>query len=154
MKKNFPLSRFNRLFPDEDSCLQTLANLKYKNGISCKRCRRVTTHYRVRGRRAYQCRKCRNQTHPLKDTIFEHSSTPLRTWFLAIFLMTYASSTITTRQLSEELSVTYKTAWRMKAQINELLRQNRGNLMPGKEEKVFKWIFLNKLELKVVQKQG
>lgn len=154
MKNNFPLSRFTRLYPDEDSCLQAIANLKYKNGILCNKCRKVTTHYKVRSRKAYQCKECRTQTHPLKGTIFAKSPTPLNKWFLAIYLMTFASSSITTRQLSAELEVTYKTAWRIRAQITELLRQNRGNLMPGKDEKVFKWIFLNKLELKVVQKQG
>jgi hypothetical protein len=67
--------------------------------------------------------------------------------------MTQTRGNITAKQLQNELVVTYKTAWRMKKMIYKLMEQNNGDLLEKKDQKIFKWTFLNKLELKVVNKQ-
>ena len=54
----------------------------------------------------------------------EKSSTPLRSWFYAMFLMASTRCGISAKQLERELGVTYKTAWRIFKQIRSMLTDN------------------------------
>jgi transposase-like protein len=58
---------------------------------------------------------------PMAGTIFEKSSTSLRLWFYAMYLMGSTRCGISAKQIQRETGVTYKTAWRMFRQIRSLL---------------------------------
>ena len=64
------------------------------------------------------------QMYPLAGTIFEKSSTPLKSWFYAMYLMASTRTGISAKQLERELGVTYKTAWRMFKQIRSILAED------------------------------
>ena len=85
----------------------------------------MTRHHRLTGRKAYSCQECRTQVYPLAGTIFAKSSTPLKSWFYAMYLMASTRTGISAKQLDRELGVTYKTALRMFRQIRDLM--NEGN---------------------------
>ncbi|MCI0794241.1 MAG: IS1595 family transposase, partial [Chloroflexi bacterium] len=53
----------------------------------------------------------------------DHSSTPMRLWFYAMFLMASTRCGISAKQLERELGVTYKTAWRIFKQIRSMLTE-------------------------------
>jgi transposase len=152
MKEQFGISNMSYLFPTDDACLEEIKILKFPRGINCKYCKKITKHYKIKNRKAYSCEYCRNQIYPLKDTIFEKSSTPLRYWFFAIYLMTKTWGRIPIIDLQRELGVTYKTAWRMSKEIKNLMAQNNGDLL-SESRKVFSWNIFNALEFKVVQKK-
>ncbi len=115
------LAEFNADFPDDAACLEWLKNYLYPDGIFCQTCQRVTKHHRVASRPSYSCDYCGRHVHPTVGTIFERSSTPLKVWFHAIYLIASSPSHVTVRQLQQETGVTYKTAWRMYHQIRRLL---------------------------------
>jgi transposase len=153
MDSQLSLSKFNCLFPSDEACLQEIARLRYPQGIYCETCRETTGHYKIANRPAYSCTFCRHQVYPLTGTIFEKSSTKLRIWFFALYLMTHTRAQISVKQLQRELGVTYKTAWRMYNQIYLLMGQNNGDLLTDTEDKIKKWIFFNKIEIKVAYKK-
>jgi transposase-like protein len=61
---------------------------------------------------------------PMAGTIFEKSSTSLRTWFYAMYLMGSTRCGISAKQIQRETGVTYKTAWRIFKQIRSLLSES------------------------------
>jgi transposase-like protein len=102
-------------------CLEWLKNYLYPDGIFCKTCEKITKHHKVASRRSYSCQVCGHHVHPTADTIYHKSSTPLRLWFYAVYLMASTRCGISAKQLERELGVTYKTAWRMFKQIRTML---------------------------------
>lgn len=154
MSSDFTFSAFVSRFPDDDACLEEIKKLRYQNGVVCNRCKKKTKLYKIQGRTAYACKFCRDQSYPLAGTIFEKTTTPLRIWFYAFFLMTHTRAGISIKQLQRELGVTYKTAWKIFSQTRMLMAQNGGDLLAGTvENNVLKWTFFNKFEIKVVEKK-
>jgi transposase-like protein len=116
---------FDRDFPNDDACLEQIKEQRFPGGITaCVKCEQPRKHYRVRGRTAYACDHCGNHIYPLAGTIFEKSSTSLRTWFHAMYLMGSTRCGISAKQIQRETGVTYKTAWRMFKQIRTLLSED------------------------------
>ncbi|MBI2856418.1 MAG: IS1595 family transposase [Chloroflexi bacterium] len=126
--EKFTLAQFNEMFPDEGTCLDLVVDILYPAGINCRMCEEITKHHRLTDRKAYSCRECRTQVYPLAGTIFAKSSTPLKSWFYAMYLMASTRTGISAKQLERELGVTYKTALRMFRQIRDLMNENTSQL--------------------------
>jgi transposase-like protein len=78
----------------------------------------------VTGRTAYACQECGSHIYPLAGTVFEKSTTSLKLWFYAMYLMGSTRCGISAKQIQRETGVTYKTAWRMFRQIRSLLSED------------------------------
>jgi transposase-like protein len=116
------VEQFHQRFPSDDACLEYLKEKRYPGGITyCDKCQQERKHHRVTGRPAYACDYCGSMISPMAGTIFEHSSTSLRLWFYAMYLMGSTRCGISAKQIQRETGVTYKTAWRMFRQIRSLL---------------------------------
>jgi transposase-like protein len=87
----------------------------------CPNCKKPFKYHRVKERRSYACQWCANQVYPTKDTPFEKSTTPLKSWMYAIYLMTASRHGVPAKELERQLGVTYKTAWRMAHEIRKLM---------------------------------
>ena len=115
---------FDRDFPTDDSCLEQIKEQRFPGGVTvCEKCEGPRKHYRVTDRTAYACATCGNHIYPLAGTIFEKSTTSLRIWFQAMYLMGSTRCGISAKQIQRETGVTYKTAWRMFRQIRSLLSE-------------------------------
>jgi len=119
----YSISTFNKDFPDDTACLEWLKGHRYPDGIYCEKCGKVTNHYRIKDRTCYSCYKCGTQVYPMANTIYEKSTTPLKHWFYAMYLMANTRSGISAKQLERELGVTYKTAWRIFHKIREMMEE-------------------------------
>ncbi len=115
---------FEKQFPTDDVCLEWLKDSLYPNGIFCATCKAVTKHHKVTSRKSYSCQYCGHHVHPTADTIYHKSSTSLKTWFHAIYLMASTRCGISAKQIERETGVTYKTAWRMFKQIRTMLAED------------------------------
>jgi transposase len=121
----FTVQQFNDKFPDDDACLEHLKEKRMPGGVThCLKCQQERKHHRVTGRPAYACDYCGSMISPMAGTIFEKSSTPLRLWFYAMYLMGSTRCGISAKQIQRETGVTYKTAWRMFRQIRTLLSED------------------------------
>lgn len=129
----YTIADFNREYPDEDTCLETVLRMVYPDGVTCRTCGQVRPHSKLTGRKAYSCNYCGTHVYPLAGTIFEKSTTPLKSWFYAMYLMASTRCGISAKQLERELGVTYKTAWRIFDQIRKLMAED-GGLLSGEVE--------------------
>ncbi|MBU6389846.1 IS1595 family transposase [Patescibacteria group bacterium] len=134
MNTKFTFSQFLIRFPNDDSCLEEIKQLRYPEGSLCSKCHKKTNFYKVKGRTAYACQFCGAHIYPLAKTIFDKTSTPLRLWFYAMYLMVQTRAGISAKQLQRELGVTYKTAWRMFKQIRALMADTSGTPLTGTVE--------------------
>lgn len=131
----YTIAQFNLEFPDEDTCLDRVFEERYGDVKDCPYCGVIDTKfYRVRGRKCYACMHCGYQLHPLAETIFHKSSTPLRSWFYAIYLFSVSKNGVAAKELERHLGVTYKTAHRMARQIRSLMSEDAP--IGGSDEKV------------------
>lgn len=111
---------FNNEYQDDEACLEEIFRRRYESMVSCPDCGEIKKFYKVSNRKCFACQFCGYQLHPLANTIFHKSSTPLKLWFYAIYLMSYSGKGIPVSSLSQKLGVTYKTAWRMAKEIHKL----------------------------------
>lgn len=122
----FTVKQFNDRFPTSDACLEELKTLRFADW-TCPQCDSPKL-YKVKGRAVYAS-PCGFQVHPLSGTIFHKSSTDLRTWFFAMYLVSTTKSGISAKQVERMTGVTYKTAWRMMKEIRTLM--NEGGTLSG-----------------------
>ena len=122
--QRYTIRQFEAQFPTDEACLEWLVQNRWPEGISCQKCERVTKHHKVTARPVYACDRCGAHVSPMAGTVMEHSSTPMRLWFYAMFLMASTRCRISAKQLERELGVTYKTAWRMFKQIRSMLAED------------------------------
>lgn len=123
----YTVDQFNAEFPTDDACLEYLKEQRWPRGVTkcdSTQCNgEMRKHHRVSGRKGFACDYCGNHIYPLVGTIFEKTSTPLRLWFYAMYLMGSTRCGISAMQIQRETGVTYKTAWRMFKQIRSLLSE-------------------------------
>ena len=101
-----------KTFVSERRAANLLAQIRWRDGIYCPRCRGESVirygSYRVFQR--YLCKDCDRTFNDQTGTVFEHSAVELRKWFLAVY--TYIRFNTSLRQLDVEIDVSYKTIYR------------------------------------------
>jgi transposase-like protein len=122
--QRYTFKDFETEFPTDDACLEFIKEQRWPDGRTlCAKCGVERKHYRVTGRTAYACDHCGNHIYPMAGTIFEKSTTSLRTWFHAMYLMGSTRCGVSAKQIQRQTGVTYKTAWRMFKQIRTLMSE-------------------------------
>ncbi len=130
-QKPLTTTQFFRQFPDDETCLTHLFNVRFGQGFTCPSCERPSNWYRIKAERAYSCQWCGHHLHPTVGTPFEQTRTPLQLWFYAIHLFTTTRHGVSAKELERQLGVTYKTAWRMAGLIRQHMADVDGNTPLG-----------------------
>ncbi len=127
MAKMFTVLDFYKRFPTDDACLDHLMRLRHGNPTDCPKCGRNAKFYKLTKEPAYSCEWCGHHIHPMVGTPFQRSSTSLQKWFYALYLFTTTRHGVPAKELQRQLSVTYKTAWRMGHEIRKYMAQVDGD---------------------------
>jgi transposase-like protein len=113
------IREFFQMFPDDETCLRHLFEVRFGQDHACPGCKRTAKWYRIKKEPAYSCQWCGHHIHPMAGTLFEDTRTPLQDWFYAIYLFTTLRHGVPAKELQRQLGVTYKTAWRMGHEIRK-----------------------------------
>ena len=114
------LPAFLAQYGTEAQCREALIEQRWPNGFCCPQCGQ-TGHCQLSHRDVFQCNRCKRQVSPTSGTIFAETKLPLRTWFLAIYLLTQNKNGISALSLRRQLGVSYNTAWLLKHKLMQVM---------------------------------
>lgn len=143
--RRYSREEFEAFFPGEDTCLRIIFEQRYGNWNICPVCYKRSKFHKVTNRKCFSCQRCGFQVYPLAKTIYNKSSTSLKKWFYAIYLFSHENG-ISAKELQRQISVTYKTAWRILREIKKL-HEEPDDVLSGVVEIDEKYIndFISKL---------
>lgn len=129
--------------PDEQSAIDHFTAIRWAEGAYCPLCgnadaARIGRMNKVEKDEAgkvikttptnvHKCYACRNRFSIKVGTIFEDTKIPLRTWMMAIWLITNHKKGIASTTLATDLGVTQKTAWFMLHRLRHAARTQSFN---------------------------
>lgn len=125
------LTTFLDDYGTEQQCREALARARWPKGFRCQDCDH-TGHCYLIGRGVYQCNRCKRQVSLTGGTLFADTKLPLRTWFLAIYLLTQHKNGISALALRRQLGVSYNTAWLIKHKLMQtMVERDSGQSLGG-----------------------
>ena len=98
--------------PDEDAAVAHFTAIRWKDGAFCPYCQ-ARKVYTFKDGRTHKCaaKACGKRFSIKVGTIFEGTKLPLRTWLLAIRILTSYKKGIASTTLARDLGITQKSAW-------------------------------------------
>lgn len=121
------MTEFFDKFGTEEACRAYLYEKRWANGFICPKCGVADKPFNITSRNVFQCRHCNHQTSVTAGTIMDKSRTPLRKWFLAIYLMSSDKRGCSALRLKKELKIAYDTAWTMSHKIRNAMKERDAN---------------------------
>lgn len=121
-QKGLSMAEFMQHYGTEAQCYRALYWSRWPQGLCCPVCHERRRSRFGRGRQVYYpCCACRHQTTLLSGTLLESTKLPLRTWMLAIHLLTTTKTNLSALELMRHLGVNYKAAWRIKHKVMQAM---------------------------------
>ena len=122
------LNQFDNRFPTEDSCIDYFRIVKEPLLPRCPQCDSLLYNW-VKGKQAFECKKCRHRIPLTKDTVMEYSKQPLRSWFYTMHLMTSMKQVLSAKEVQYQLGMEqYSPVWMMMMKLRDIM---------GKREKIY-----------------
>ena len=121
LMKGLGFADFKNVFPDKDTCLKFLSELKWKDNYHCKKCRyNKCIEGPNYGRR---CRNCNYHESPTVDTLFHKLKFPIEKAFYILYLSNRKDVDLTFNELSEILELRRETCWAFKTKITQAMEK-------------------------------
>jgi transposase-like protein len=118
-------------FPNEQSAIDYLAGILWRDGVLCGYCKSKNVKERKGKPNFYHCNDCKKDFSIRVGTIFERSHIPLHKWLDAMYLLLTTRKGIAAMQLSKEIGVTYKSAWFLSQRIRAACGNMTDKILSG-----------------------
>jgi hypothetical protein len=79
--------------------------------------------FKAGSHKTFQCQACRHQTSLIAGTLFQSTKLPLTVWFLAIYLISQAKTSLSALALKQYLGVSYPTARLIKYKLKDAMSE-------------------------------
>jgi hypothetical protein len=131
--ESLSIFEFQERFPDNDSCLSYLADIKWSKGFVCPKCGH--NHYcKATKMHSRQCTKCNHIVSPTSGTLFHKVKFPILKAFYIVYYVSTNKKGIASTELSRKLSLRQKTAWLFKQKVMKAMQSSGNFMMNGKVE--------------------
>ncbi len=121
-KKELSENQLNELLQSDEKCLEFLAELKWENGFTCRKCGNnnycpgKTPHSR-------RCTKCKTEESAASGTIFHNCKFPIHKAFYIAYNVCRAKEDLSTYEFARRLSLRQMTCWNFKKKIHQAILQ-------------------------------
>ena len=116
------LKTLMRRYPTEAAARRWFEDARWPDGPVCPRCGVEERSSALRTRRGqYTCLDCRYRYSVTSGTALHNTKLPLRTWLIAMYMITTSSKGISAMKLADWLGVSYKTAWHVGHRIRVMM---------------------------------
>ncbi|PYP93012.1 MAG: IS1595 family transposase [Candidatus Angelobacter sp. Gp1-AA117] len=129
MSKPKTLQTAIKHFSNEQTCIDTVAAVKWPDGIPvCPNCG-GKEHYYLATQKRWKCKngECGKQFSVKVGTIFEDSPLPLEKWMLAMWMIANCKNGSSSWEIHRAIGITQKSAWFMMHRIR--LAMQNGSIM-------------------------
>jgi hypothetical protein len=114
---------FDNQFSTENGCLEFLANEKWKEGYSCKKCGNKN-YCTGKTKFSRRCTKCKHDESATAHTMFHRCKIPVNDAFKMVYEVCSLPG-ISIADLSEKLKIRHMTCWKLKKKIMECLKESQ-----------------------------
>lgn len=122
---------FTKYFGEDINCLKYLADIKWYEGYTCKKC----DHEKYcNGKKPYsrRCSRCGYDESPTAGTTFDKCKFPLHVAFHIVFKVGTRKKGMSTLELSREFGLRQKTCWDFKRKIQQAMKSSKQHKLSGK----------------------
>jgi hypothetical protein len=124
LSKEVDFEEFSAMYPDDESCLKFLADIKWHEDYLCRKCGHA--HYSA-GKSPYsrRCSKCGYDESVTAYTVLQNTRLPINKAFYMIFLVYSSQGNISSHKLSEILGIRQSTCWTYSSRIKKTMKERR-----------------------------
>jgi hypothetical protein len=114
--------RLEELFNSDEKCYEFLAELKWSEGFTCRKCGNTnfcpgkTAHSR-------RCTRCKTEESSSAGTIFHNCKFPISKAFYIAYNVCKGKEDLSTYEFARRLSLRQMTCWNFKTKIQHALEQ-------------------------------
>lgn len=108
-------------FSDEQTCIDTVAAMRWPDGPVCPACGHKE-HYYLKTQKRWKCKDCGKQFSVKLGTIFEDSPIGLDKWLLALWMLANCKNGVSSYEVHRAIGVTQKSAWFMLHRIRAAMK--------------------------------
>lgn len=127
MSADVDFEEFSKIYPDKESCNAFLANMKWKNGYACRKCKN-THYYHGHIADSRRCSRCAYEESVTTYTIFHNTRIPINKAFYMVFLIYSSKGKISSHKLSELLNIRQSTCWTFGSKIKAVMEERKTQL--------------------------
>ncbi|KFF29416.1 transposase [Chryseobacterium piperi] len=117
------LINFGKVFPDDDSCLGYLFDLKWKDGFVCTKC--GNTSGCEKSGHKYHCYSCNHVESATAGTLFHRVRFGLHKAFHIVFEMVNSSKGISSIQVGLRYGIRQPTAWTFMHKVRKAMESSK-----------------------------
>ncbi len=133
MFKGISIYDFRKQFTTEDDCLQYLVDIKWGNGSKCSKCEH-DQYYKGRQWFYRRCRQCMYDESATAGTLFHKCKLGFLRAFEMAFRVSVRKKGMSTCELAKEFGCQQKSAWLLKAKLQEAMKSSEQHQLQDKVE--------------------
>ena len=119
--ENISPNTIEELFVSDEKCLEFLADLKWADGFTCRKC--GNTNF-CAGKSSFsrRCTKCKSEESATSGTIFHNCKFPIHKAFFIAYNVCKGKEDVSTYEFARRLALRQMTCWNFKTKIQSALK--------------------------------
>ena len=112
------------LFTSDDACLAFLANLKWSEGFTCRKCGN-TNSCQGKTPHSRRCTRCKSEESATTGTLFHRCKFPVSKAFYIAYQVCEGHEELSSYELARRLSLRQMTCWNFKSRMEKAMAESR-----------------------------